>query len=483
MKTLIKVFTWISDTSCRKIITTRELERYLRDIRPYSETFTDINIILKELREYVENYLCAEPKIEHYLRHHSDFPALSLFIQSLGVVLTRAKLRIWPQNETGFALQWSQIVEERMSEAGWCPSDMTMFRKLLTASGLYFISLFLPRLAEKSHAEAGCTKDECKVMNVSDEAKPAYRPIHVEGCDEKCGEPEVNADELCKILTPKITSIPLVRFKVHGIAQLSLSDSSRDCEADRYIAISHIWMEGLGNTLKNSLPTCQSTRIQRLVDKLSGVESTPFWMDTLCVPQHNIRPALRNARNKAICYMEQVYRKCFAVLVLDTSLLSTSVRDPLEKKLVSLACSSWLRRLWTLQEGVLGPKIMLQLADGSLDMMQDLLLHMANNLGFYDLSQTVYTELEAIINRMTGRRPVEEDGTRIIKLWNACLFRSTSEHQDEGLCLSILLGNNVNPIRDAEDADKWTTFLLLQEVFPKDLLFTAGPRVERDGFR
>lgn len=483
METLTEDFTRISHNTNRKIVTTRKLEQYLKDIRPEPNTVTGINDMLRELRQYVERYMCAEPRINHYLRDSEDCQALFLSIQSLGVVLTRAKLNIWPHNSIGFAWQWSQIVDRRMSEAGWCPSDMEMFHKLLTASGLYFIHCFPPRLGERNHVEAGCTRDDCKVMNISGEAKQAYRPVHVIGCDKKCGEHEVKVDKLRNILTPNSRRIPLVRFVTEGDAQLKLSDSTKDREIDRYIAISHVWAEGLGNTLNNSLPTCQLTRIQRLVDNVSGIESTPFWMDTLCVPQDNYRPELQEARREAIYTMDEVYKKCSAVLVLDSALLSTSVQAPLEQKLVRIACSSWLRRLWTLQEGVLGPRIMLQFVGGSLDMMKDLINYMENFPRTRELSQTVYTELVNFIYGIAALRTIEKADTRIIKLWNVCQFRSTSESQDEAVCLSILLGNNIRPIMAAPGADRWTTFLLQQRVFPKDLLFTAGARVERDGFR
>jgi len=88
--------------------------------------------------------------------------------------------------------------------------------------------------------------------------------------------------------------IPVVWFFEDG--QIHVGNSACDTPATPgwpavipYVAISHVWSDGLGNAIANTLPWCQLQRIQGLVDALyqdtaGNQHPVPFWMDTLCVP-------------------------------------------------------------------------------------------------------------------------------------------------------------------------------------------------------
>src|SRR6202012_759897 len=116
-------------------------------------------------------------------------------------------------------------------------------------------------------------------------------------------------------------------------------------------------------------------------------------------------------------------------------MMSMKSSAPFEELLVRFACCSWIRRLWTLQEAVNGPKVLLQFSDTAVDMMNDIFLRLQNFPGFHAPLQTVLTELVDFIWRI---KLVKEPGRhpRITALWNACQFRSTSELQDEAFCLA-----------------------------------------------
>jgi hypothetical protein len=112
----------------------------------------------------------------------------------------------------------------------------------------------------------------------------------------------------------------------------------------RYIAISHVWADGLGNPRANALPGCQlyqlRTRLNclprsrrdkamaigrftadltRLNFAISNSTHTPlFWIDTLCIPvglQH------MSLRAQSINQMASIYAGSVQVLVLDAELL------------------------------------------------------------------------------------------------------------------------------------------------------------------
>lgn len=489
MPDLVADFTRKSASLDRKVITTNQLERYLtlwRDgleteqLQTDSETMRRLDAILDESQRHVARYMCrGGPEVaNHPMRQHPD---VSLSIMALGETITRAKLRIWPRSRA-FGWQRSEIVFSRMTEAGWCPSDISMMEKLMKANGMYFASLLRPRMVHKNHVQAQCNPDVCNVMNISETAKLEYRTVHADDCDGDCEFEHIDEARLSEILQDE-DALPVVKYETKPDGSFELDISAMKLGKDRdYVAISHVWAEGLGNTQNNALPKCQLRRIQALVTASSSGQVRKFWIDTLCVPQDNFKPHLKSLRLRAIQSMDRVYRSSSAVLVLDYEMLSTSSDASLEEQLVRFACCSWIRRLWTLQEAITGPKIMLQLSDTAIDLMQDIYQRLQNFSGFYTLSQTVLTELTDFLWRIVllkeaGNHP------RITALWNACQFRNTSEHQDEAFCLAIILGLDTRSILAASQEDKWQTFLLLQKTFPKDLLFSSGPRMSKPGFR
>lgn len=128
-----------------------------------------------------------------------------------------------------------------------------------------------------------------------------------------------------------------------------------------YVAISHVWSDGMGNPRQNALPLCQLQKLQKLVNGLYEPENhpVPFWIDTICVPLSN------DMRNMAIQLMARTYEGAGKVLVLDSSLTDPGVHSAPEELLMRIRCSSWMQRLWTLQEGMLADELYFLVGDGT----------------------------------------------------------------------------------------------------------------------
>jgi hypothetical protein len=66
--------------------------------------------------------------------------------------------------------------------------------------------------------------------------------------------------------------VPLISIhssaSTDGLLELRVHRRSRK---DKYIAITHVWADGLGNPRENSLPTCQIKRLQQSMSALSDV--------------------------------------------------------------------------------------------------------------------------------------------------------------------------------------------------------------------
>lgn len=87
----------------------------------------------------------------------------------------------------------------------------------------------------------------------------------------------------------------------------------------RYVVISHVWSDGMGNNDRNALPLCILRKVQRQVNDLFDDTDgpVPFWIDTICVPKTNKIPALE--------IMTKSYGMAAVVLVLDAGLELTSI--------------------------------------------------------------------------------------------------------------------------------------------------------------
>ncbi|KAL6243318.1 hypothetical protein RBB50_009870 [Rhinocladiella similis] len=490
MTDLVRDFTRTSPETGAKIIFTGRLEQYLMQWRGSLNAeqlstnggyVATLDATLDETQRHVARYMCrgGEGSVNHQM---AEYPGISLSIMALGVALTRAKLRVWPDTRL-FAWKHSELILSRMAAAGWCPSDISMLEKLLTPSGMYFASLLRPRMARHDHVRAGCSKDMCNAMNISEAEKATYQTAHTTDCSGSCEWKHVAEEQLTEILEHE-GGLPVVRVEETSDGQVQLNVVAKTLGKDSdYTAISHVWAERLGNTRDNAMPICQLRRIQSMVTTVSkDEENSSFWIDTLCVPQDNFKPCLRPLRIRAIRDMDRVYRGSASVLVLDSELLGTQSNASFEEQLVRLGCSSWVRRLWTLSEAVNGPKVLLQFSDKAVDMMTDIFDRLKFYPPFFALTQTVLIELTDFLWRVVlVKNP--EGNPRITAMWNACQYRSTSEHQDEAFCLATILGLDTRPILQAPREDKWRTFLLQQRIFPKDLLFSSGPRVDQAGFR
>jgi hypothetical protein len=94
----------------------------------------------------------------------------------------------------------------------------------------------------------------------------------------------VEATDLFESL--KAGQIPLITYAAESGGETKRMSLFRYQPGLKYVAISHVWSDKLGNPLRNGLPRCQLQRLQRLVDALYEPEErpVPFWIDTISCP-------------------------------------------------------------------------------------------------------------------------------------------------------------------------------------------------------
>ena len=225
----------------------------------------------------------------------------------------------------------------------------------------------------------------------------------------------------------------------------------------------------------------------------------------------------------AINNMASVYSSADKVLVLDANLFansSASCRSDPTELLMRITSTNWMRRLWTLQEGVLAKSLYHAFSDGVVN-TQDIVISLyehvqavnrrvwqdEDDMTMYPGQSITTVVLQQYITffRLNALKPQE----RLAPMWNNMQWRSTSRGSDETICMAIVLGfspneiatltsvnvPDVSPESDAatvlqertQMATRYRTFLQMliehQIRIPRALLFTRGNRFDHDGLR
>ncbi|KAI0770620.1 hypothetical protein C8Q74DRAFT_1202368, partial [Fomes fomentarius] len=291
-------------------------------------------------------------------------------------------------------------------------------------------------------------------------------------------------DFACPSLSPSLPGISELLSSGH-IPVLTYSGSSlmihraEDCP---YVAVSHVWVDGLGSTTEGGLPTCQVARISAIVSEL--IPGGAFWIDSLCVPGSD-----RELRKSAIRLMAQTYRGANAVVVLDAQLRQLSARStPMKEITVRIALSAWMQRIWTVQEGMLARELYFELSDELFDLKRvgDAITEsnalVPSSLGLFHREPLLEYHIPPTILLLSSPDRVRRYSLREMVI--LLKKRTTSKPEDETIAIAGLLGVDVGRLLKAEEAAARMRMLFLElETVPAHVVFKDGPKLNLPGFR
>jgi len=398
---------------------------------------------------------------------------------------------------------------DRLILNGWCPSEVGILQRDFETNEIIYASQ-MPRYGDRSRHRA-CDEHHCKAANID---TASYQTKHHDECQDPaaCETVVVDNAAVCDILAAGL--IPLVlttelnnqRPEVKIVPHI-IQEGGAVGNKLPYICISHVWAHGLGNVKQNALPACQIKRLHRHTYPIhhrgrstGGPSVSLFWMDTLCVP---VQPEHHHLRKKAISQMAEVYRGAMHVLVLDETLLQTSLKirksevvqghslysSQASNKIIhqkelsfSVMFSDWWRRLWTLQEGMLSTSLLICFKEGLMVQMQQMISqsshdHVTNRADMS--SETMKSLLHNLIDRAWEFNHISHRRKVITLLCN----RSTSRPADEASCLATLMGVDVTKILDAPEEFRMQKFYISLDTVPAGLMFLPGPKLAIPGFR
>ncbi|KAK0431198.1 hypothetical protein EV421DRAFT_197173 [Armillaria borealis] len=344
-----------------------------------------------------------------------------------------------------------------MVSNGWCPFTIGILANDMCA--LSYAITRKPYVRDVVEGHHKCTMTAC-VINTIDTSSYSNRHA-TEGCT--CAYSKPSLERVCGSLENR--EIPVV-------IQLQLNDGliSSDGSKTPYIAISHVWADGLGGTTEVGVPTCQINRLASIARRL--IPSGAFWMDALCVPEKN------DLRKRAIGLMAETYRNAGAVLVIDSDIRSCSLSAPLEERLLHIISSGWMQRLWTLQEGLLARNLIFEFADG-FETLDELIPNEEE-----DLLDVLLTELASEIFRLIKyQRYATSIRFRLGDVARSLRWRTTSRAGDETLAISGLLNVDAFELVNLPASQRMMTLLLRVQKLPSDIIFIPGPKLNESGFR
>ena len=495
-----------------------------RDQHAQSQRLSRTLACLNEASEFVNKFLGSESVRQASIPLQEDV-ILSITVMVGTLSAAAAEVLGIPK----FIVTRPKRVDGLLLNHRWCPTSLAMLeRRGFGPQGMFYAAILGPLPSNRDHSS--CSKDdfECKANIVN---RNTYQTKHSPDCGDaerlaksNCPFERVDRDEVCAIIeSAEIQPVVIVSSESDSTFCLEVQPSNSH---QRYVAISHVWMDGMGNQDGNALPRCQLRRLQRLVNSLYGTaqtEAIPFWIDTLCVPREP-----RESRDKAINKMEDTYRNADKVLVLDANLfmnpLASCQADHTEI-FMRILSTNWIRRLWTLLEGVLGKSLYFAFSDGVVD-IQKSVSSLRTHLGIAS-SSILQLEDSQLLNiypgqaisrtaleQYTGLRDLREkqEENRLAVMWSNMQWRSTSRASDETICMAITLGFTqcqiselqgikvyIDPTTDPEGkasreafqrtqlAARYKLFLELlirrRTRIPRALVFTRADRFDETGLR
>ncbi|KAK3319709.1 hypothetical protein B0T19DRAFT_404277 [Cercophora scortea] len=441
--------------------------------------------------------------------------SIKALIGSLRTALRTPRLMLNMPDYPSF-IPGASALRGRLLAAGYCPSRIeVLFSTYPTAALYYFSGLRSQDASGKPHTH--CTPTSCAVVHVD---MDTYRTRHADDCavlsmysnDPVCRHLGPDPDTLRTMIESGGIPIACLAVDRHGELQLTIRPRT---SIPSYIAISHVWSDGLGNPTATTLPRCQ---LRRLYEQLRAVPQEPswaraylsdglnplsdirpgwnprppgssptyFWIDTLCIP-----PSDKRLRQKAIGSMGEVYAGAESVLVLDAGLQTITHQSlPAYETSARIAVSAWMTRCWTYQEAVLARRMFFQFADGVFDVMTAYWTGPLTQSARLDAGRVWRDHDETALRQLFtwfdvlptlietddpgGYKMREAAHVNFMNIWNALAERHTTKSGDRVLNLAVLSYMFIADMFKLKEEERLESVVAAQEYIPLTMFVTPG---------
>lgn len=396
-----------------------------------------------------------------------------------------------------------------MWNRGWCSHQI---EHLLRAYGkdwpclLKFAELDRRLHRQQDHRPCLSTSHCIAYDSPPDQDYHVQHVTHCPGCDM------VQTPQKALAAVVASGGVPLI--SIQGLDEPNCAVSLRVHRREfrtKYMAVSHVWADGLGNPFNNALPVCQIKRLHGLVmymknnkwatgrktsmqicdDWLFGTwKSELLWIDTLCVPVGRDQEDLRS---QCIDAMSSIYAESSTVVVLDAELMQSPM--PLERDdltpLYRIASSVWACRSWTLQEGTLPPDIFFRFKDGCFNPGKRLchyatwtrLGKVIKPLDAAEVHSRLWSEQWAIVPTLyegcfSRDILIWYRANDFASTWNGLSGRSTTRPSDLYIVLASCLGFRLRQFQHITTTEaKMQRIIFSYPELPLSLFYNHGPKM------
>ena len=537
------------DRSDTDYINTTALPRYLEswlDSEKKSEAnerksrLIRIQQVLDRARFYVSQHCAVPSRKDKATWEISDLLALSLMI--LGETLTRALSLI--QRKLGFRIEgwcshdvrsqgwgYSKLILQKLDDDDWCAKAIHMLQALLRGNSIGLVYLFTLRSSSSRGADhEQCTATVCQEMDMrKGKKKPEEAQYHYcqrTGSDF-CSEPEYAGGQIQK--PPDCTTdkdahrsvdgrrlaeiinkgnIPLLRYR-RANRDLQVVEMNQSFDKS-YAIFSHVWTDGFGRN--NGMSLCVLDMLSKMLEKAAVQRSRNksavpelFWIDTLAIP---VDEEFGTERRKAIKQMHDIYTYAKYTIVLDLSLMKTTVGPGYSSPAMKITMCRWMTRLWTLQEAVLSKNLFFCFSDRIFPMAQleDMFPEEDSDLQscIPSLARIYHAGILGEIRPKIHEEFRKKEGWTapadfLALVWKATQWRSTAHPIHETLSLATLLNQDTdffaNPAGATEGTDEYqqecdnrmvgllSRFAAMSPCpIPPGMIFLPGPRLSKKAF-
>ena len=398
-------------------------------------------------------------------------------IVRLAEIIDSARISAMPSSMIlSLGLAWKhppQVRKDRerlLISKSWCPFTVGMLSLNLSESTVDWLACLPVKSSLELHSK--CSEVECARNNIDPKH---YKASHdSRSCKGGCSYVKPPVEDVIDILENGKNSVPILCIEDQGDG-LKLSVQSRSMASphgEDYIAISHVWVDGLGSTAEIGIPECQARRLFRLARQITHKESPYFWIDSLCIP------AAKNVRKRAIIMMADTYSNASTVLVIDKKIQQQVSTSPIQELYCSIFTSAWMQRLWTYQEACLARTLIFELAGDDLYTLD--FPRPGESIG----KTMIWRSFGAQLTRLRIDR---NSAMNLGSVSRALNWRSTEHGIDELAAVAGLVqlsSSALKKILDTKDqADRVRIFLKAVCRLPRNILFLPGPKLPMIPYR
>ena len=349
----------------------------------------------------------------------------------------------------------------RLQHLGWCPFQINLLENTVNQSTIDWLAACDIRQDPVGHET--CSVEACARNNIDESTYQQAHICHSGHCEKLI--PDVQ--KVVAIL--KDDDIPIMRLeRANEKLRLTVSAASKT-KPGNYIAISHVWADGLGGSSERGLNLCQVERLSQLSSSYRKTSNNLwFWVDSLCIPR-----VQKDVYYKAPVGIRDVYINASTVLVLDKIIERCTLSSSTEYLYAHIYLSAWMQRMWTYEEAVLAQQVVFVLKDG---------FHVYRVDTPPSMRATVCVIWQCLATQLYRLR-VEKSQLNIGHIYHAFRYRLTNAPQEEFLSVSGMLGLDTQSLLELKGEERTQRFWLMLRWIPFNVPFLDCPKLSNPGFR